>query len=293
MSHYRQYDRAGLDAQYYLRGAVKDFQTYFDRYRTDSDRAKGAFPARLDVPYGPGGLEQLDIFTTKDHGVPVHVFIHGGYWQAMDKADFDFIAFGFVPKGVATVVINYALAPNASMDEIVQQSRAALAWIWRHAPQFGGDPNRIHLSGHSAGGHLTALLAMTDWPQFGPGLPRDLIKSGLVLSGLFDLEPIRLCYLNEKLHLDKDAALRHSPQNLLEKTLTPRTLPPLALAVGGDETDEFHRQQAAFADAAKATGWSVASHTIPATHHFSIVETLAQPGSILSELAHTFIRPVK
>lgn len=288
MTVYRQYDRAGLDAQYFLRGRVTDFQAYFDRYRARSDQAKATFASRLDVAFGESDAERLDLFMTKDHGVPVHVFIHGGYWQAMDKADFSFVAFGFVPQNVATVVINYALAPAADMDEILRQSRAALAWVWRNAARFGGDPNRIHVSGHSAGGHLTAMLALTDWPAFDKGLPRDLIKSGLAISGLFDLEPIRLCYLNDKLGLDAAAAERNSPQHLANAG-TPIAPPPLVLAVGGKETDEFHRQQSAFAIAARAQDWPVQDHTIADHHHFSIMELLAEPHSALGALAHGLI----
>lgn len=280
MSLYLGYDRAALDAQYFLRGRVPDFQDYFDRYRQWSDQAKRELGATLDIAYGPSPAETLDIFPCADHGRPVHVFIHGGYWQAMDKADFAFVAYGFRPKNAVTVTVNYALAPTVRMDEIVRQNRAALAWVWRNAPRFGGDPNRIHVSGHSAGGHLTAMMCLTDWPSFAPGLPKDLVKGGLAISGLFDLEPVRLCYLNDKLGLDAAEARRNSPIHLL-----PATAPELLFCVGDAETDEFLRQQAEFLAAWRARGLPAREIPAPGLHHFSVIEALAKPGTALNEAA--------
>lgn len=280
MSLYRSYDRAGLDAQYFLRGVIPDFQTYFDRYRASSEQAKHELRCHLDIAYGNKPTETLDIFPCADHGRPVHVFIHGGYWQSMDKADFDFVAFGFQPANIVTVVVNYALAPSVTMDEIVRQNRAALAWIWRNAPRFGGDPNQIYVSGHSAGGHLTSLMCITDWPKFSPGLPADLVKGGLSISGLYDLEPIRLCYLNDKLKLDTVSAWRNSPIHHL-----PQHAPQLLFAVGANETDEFLRQQADFAAVWTAKGLPGTVIEAPGLHHFDIVEALARPGTNLNQAA--------
>lgn len=277
---FRDYDQTGLDAQYFLRGLIPDFQVYFDRYRSETDRAKRDFAHQADIAYGPTPAERLDIYTTPTHGVPVHVFIHGGYWQALDKADFGFMARTIVPAGAALVVVNYALCPSVSMDEIVRQNRAALAWIWRNAPKFGGDPARIFVSGHSAGGHLTAMMALTDWPSFEPGLPRDLVKGGFAISGLFDLEPIRLCYLNEKLRMDEAEARRNTPLARVRPGA-----PPLLLSVGGAETAEYHRQQAAFRDAWIAAGNRVEEVAAPGLHHFSIIEELARPESALTRAA--------
>ena len=139
------------------------------------------------------------------------VYIHGGYWRALDKRDASFVAPPFVAAGALVVVPNYALCPAASIDEIVRQQRAALAWVWRHAAAHGGDPERIVVAGHSAGGHLAATMLATDWPGVDPGLPADLVKGALSLSGVFELEPLRHApFLAPDLQLD--AAAAEAPQ---------------------------------------------------------------------------------
>jgi arylformamidase len=277
MTLYGGYDRAGLDAQYNLRARHTDAQSYIDGYAARSATARTKLACRLDVAYGPTEPERLDIFPAAQVQAPVQVFIHGGYWQALDCRDFAFIAEGFVPQGAATVVVNYALAPNAGMDEIVRQNRAALAWVWRNAPSFGGDPARIFVSGHSAGGHLTAAMAITDWPAVDAALPRDLVKGGCAISGIYELEPIRLCYLNDKLQMDAAVAAHNSPIRHL-----PAAAPPVILCVGSEETAEFLRQQQEFAAAWVAQGHALDIVPAPGLQHFSVVEELARPGSPLN-----------
>ena len=274
---YLDYDKSGLDAQYNLRAAVKDFQNYFDQWDRWSKKTRDNIQNRLDIAYGSAPLEVLDIFFADQENAPVVVFIHGGYWQRLDKSDFSYIAEGFVHAGVTVAVVNYSLAPEVGMDEIVQQSRRALAWIWRHAQDHQYDPNRIHVCGHSAGGHLTAVLAATNWVALGQDLPQNLIKSACAISGIFDLEPIRLCYLNEVLGMDAAVSKRNSPlYDLPQKGM------PMILAVGELETDEFHRQTHTYAECWRSRGFPLEVIQMAGSHHFSIIDELANPQSQLN-----------
>jgi arylformamidase len=278
---YRGYDKESLDAQYNLRPLVPDFQEYFDRYAAESATARDTLGGTLDIAYGPQDGEKLDVFAPDGaEGAPVHVFIHGGYWQSHDKSTHDFVANGLVPRGAVTVVVNYTLAPDVSVAEIVRQNRSALAWAWRNIADFGGDPANIHVSGHSAGGHLTAMMASTDWPAFEDGLPADLVKSGLCISGLFEMEPIQLCYLNDVLGMSADEAIDISP-TLLSPPVGVRQI----VTVGGEETDEFLRQSADYVAALKARGTEAEGLTPAGLHHFSIVAQLGRPDGELTDVA--------
>jgi len=273
----RGYDREALDREYDNRGKVPEFADYFARWARESAAARRELECRLDVSYGPSPSETLDIFPAAGPSpAPIHVFIHGGYWQRMDKADFSYVARAFRSAGAAGVVINYALIPAVDMDELVRQCRASIAWVYRNARAFGGDPSRIFVSGHSAGGHLVAMLMSTDWPAFG-ALPPDVIQVGCGISGLYDLEPIRLCFLNEVLKLTPEQARRSSPVHLV-----PARSGPLLLAVGGLEGPEYHRQTDDLAAAWRPRGVSCEVMNMAGLHHFSIVTQLEEPGSELS-----------
>lgn len=278
ITNYRGYDRAGLDAQYNLRARHTDALDLIQQGAERSARTRAKLKCELDIAYGEGEEERLDIFPATSRGRPVLVFIHGGYWQRLDKADYSFVAEGFVPVDVNVVTVNYGLAPKFGMDEIVRQMRASLAWIWRHAGDFGANRNRVYVCGHSAGGHLTAMMMMTQWSAFERGLPSDLVKGGCAISGIYDLEPIRLCHVNDALHMSKAEARRNSPIFMI-----PPTEAPLILAVGDDETDEFLRQQEAFAKALSASGQTPHIVDLPGLHHFTIVPALAEPDSVLND----------
>ncbi|WP_170216508.1 alpha/beta hydrolase [Allostella humosa] len=227
-----------------------------------------------DIAYGDGILETLDIYrppAPAGKPAPVLFFIHGGYWQWRDKKDFVFLAEPWVASGVVTVIVNYPLAPAAGMDEIVDACRRAVAWTAGRIARHGGDPHDIWLAGHSAGGHLTAEMLATDWRRFGYAMPP--IAGGLAISGLYELEPIRRTYLNDVLGMDAETARRNSP--LLHP---PGECPPLICAVGGDETAEFHRQQAALVEAWSRAGRTVETMPLPGRNHFTVLDAFADPG---------------
>lgn len=270
------YDRAALDREYNNREKVADAAAWLARFEREAARARAELPGRLDVAYGPHPGQTLDVFPAPGpRPAPVQVFIHGGYWHRLDKRDFSWVARAFHAAGAATVVINYALIPTVDMDALVEQCRAAIAWTWAEARTFGGDPDRLFLSGHSAGGHLVAMLMATDWPRL--GVPADVVKGGTGISGLYDLEPIRLCYLNDVLGLTAEAARRNSPV-----LLAPTVRAPLALAVGAEEGAEYHRQTEALAAAWRPYGVPITVLDQAGHHHFSIVAQLEDPRSPLA-----------
>jgi len=272
-----------LDRMYNNRLRVPGHAAHFTRWAADSHSARERLPGQLNLAYGSSAAETLDIFpaekSTTRHNAPVLVFIHGGYWRSLDKADHSFIAPEFTQAGACVVVPNYALCPAISIPGIVQQMVAALAWTWRHAADFGGDPKNITVIGHSAGGHLAAMLLTTDWTAQAPDLPPGLVKNAMSISGLYDLEPVRQTPFLSELRLTPEQVLQASPM------LLPRpSQGPLYSVAGGDESEEFLRQNQLIRQA-----WGVESvpvcESLPGLNHFSVLEALVQPSHRLNQLA--------
>ena len=230
-----------------------------------------------DIPYGALLGERLDVFRPLNGNAPVLVFIHGGYWQSLDKNDYSFALEPLVSAGALVVNVNYTLCPEITLDTLADQVRAACAWVWRNAREYGGDPERLHVTGHSAGGHLTAMMAATDWPGLEIGLPRNMISSAIPVSGLFDLEPLRLSSVNEAVRMDPETAKRNSPL-----FMTPATALPVSVVVGGAETDEFRRQSLDFSEAWRSTADSIDYVESPGHHHFGVIEAMPEQGSVLT-----------
>jgi len=284
-------DRAALDTLYNNRAAVPDHPQDLERWAANSARTREALAHRADIAYGPHPRETLDLYTLPEADGPLLVYIHGGYWQALSKADNAFVAAAFAgPAALANVaLLNYPLAPEADMDRIVASIRRAVLFLWREAAPLGFDPHRIFVCGHSAGGHLTAMALLTDWSRLDGAAPADLVKGGISISGLHDLRPIQQTYLNDKLGMDPAVAERNSPLLLLPGFKGP--LPPLVCCVGGAETAGFHQQQHDFVTAWQGRGHSpVTAITAPERHHFNIIDTLAQPGQALYGAAAAMLR---
>jgi arylformamidase len=262
-------ERAALDAQYNLRAAVPEHLTYFARYERESAALRACWPGRLDLAYGPTARQAIDLFLPPARAAPLLVFIHGGYWQSRDRKDFSFVAGPLLERGAAVALLGYDLAPQVRMDAIVTEVRAGLAWLYRHAPAHGCDPARLYVAGHSAGAHLAAMALATDWRA--TGLPSDLIKGVCTISGVFDLEPIRLCYLNEVVGLDEGEARRNSP---LHQALHGRC--PVIVGVGELETKAFHEQSRAFVARLEGDGRPCQLLVQPDVDHFGIVMSMAQ-----------------
>jgi arylformamidase len=276
---YRGYSAEALEAEYNPRLSVADHESLTAESAARSaayrERARNAV---YDVAYGSHRHETLDLFRpATPEGAPVHVFIHGGYWRARFKDEFSFIAEPLVDAGAVVAVINYALCPEVPIEEIVRQARAACAFLWQNPDVHGGDRDRMHVAGHSAGGHLSAMVMATDWPDFGAGLPRDVIKSGTLLSGLYDLAPIRQVSVQADVRLTEDEVLRLSPVRL-----KPATDAPLYIAAGGAESDEFRRQSAILAEAWKDHA-PVEHVELPGLNHFTILKETATADSDLTK----------
>ena len=261
-------ERSALDAQYNLRAAVPEHLSYFARYEATSRALRARRRGRLDLAYGATPRQALDLFLPETSAAPLLVFIHGGYWQSRDRKDFSFVAEPWLERGVAVALIGYDLAPAVRMDAIVEQVRAGFAWLYRHASTLECDPSRLFLAGHSAGGHLAAMALATDWRR--RGLPEDLIKGVCAISGVFDLEPMRLCYLNDVVGLDEDEARRNSPIHLpLHGDC------PVTIAVGELETAAFHEQSRNYAARLEREGRPCELLVQPGVDHFGIVMSIA------------------
>jgi arylformamidase len=270
---FRQYDQAALDAQYNLRAAVPEHPEHFRRWAEASAAARDRLEGHLDLAYGDHPKQALDYFPAAENAAPILAFIHGGYWQALDKSDFSYPAPAWVERGVSFASINYPLAPEAGIPEILDSCRAAVLWLWHNASALGADRKRIFLAGHSAGGHLATLLLATDWTSFG-ALPAGLVTGACSVSGVYDLEPIRLSYQNPVLKLDAATARAMSPIH----ARPPRDR-PLLVAVGGAETPEFLRQQQAFAEGWSAAGARLDQLLLDGLNHYQAADCLADARS--------------
>lgn len=266
-----------LDAQYDLENTVEDISLYADFYAKESEKVRAELDHRLDVPFGPTLAEHVDLYPAPgtEHPAPILIYLHGGYWRSRTSKEFGFVARGPASGGVATVVVNYALCPEVTIDEIVRQVRAALAWTYGNATSFGGDPGRIHVAGHSAGGHLAAMLLVTDW-EGGYGLPGDIVKGAYAISGLFDLAPFPYTFLQPKLQLTWDQVLRNSPIRHL-----PDEAPPLLVAYGEDEPSELRRQSDDFFAAWRTRGLPGGLLPLPNKNHYGVIDGFLDAGSPL------------
>jgi arylformamidase len=277
----QRFDPTWLDAQYNNRARVADHAQVLGNWAQASALARnGATGARLDVPYGGGAGETLDIFPARQPAAPVLVFIHGGYWRSLDKSDHSFVAPSFNAQGAAVVVPNYALCPAVTVEHIALQMARSLAWVWRHAASWGGDPTRIALVGHSAGGHLATLLLSCRWKEVADDLPPQPVAGALSISGLYDMEPLRHTpMLQADLQLTPASVARLSP------AFFPRPKgAKLYAAVGLEESDEFLRQNRLIRDVWGPTAVPVCE-TVPGANHFTVLNRLADPASRLHELA--------
>ena len=270
------------DAQYDNRARVADSAAYLESWARRSEQVRASQRVTLDVRYGDEPGELLDVFPAAagSRDAPVLVFIHGGYWRALDKRDVSFVAPPFTRAGACVVIPNYALAPAVTVPHITLQMVRAVAWTFRHIADHGGDPLRITVAGHSAGGQLAAMMLACQWPRHDAALPAQVVRSALAVSALHDLDPImRTPFLQQTLQLTAAQVAMASPARL--------PAPPhgtLYSVTGGDESEEYIRQNRLIQQRWGAQRVPVCEPVL-GRNHFSILDAFADPAERLHQLA--------
>ncbi len=270
-------DQAELDAAYDQIKYAPNLPQIVRRYATNSEAVRARLGAPRRYAYGPTPIEALDVYATKRANAPINIFIHGGAWRGGLAKDSGYPAELFVHAGAHYVVPDFinVVEANGNLTPMAEQVRRAVAWVYRNAQSFGGDPNRIYVSGHSSGGHLAGVVLVTDWRK-DFSLPVDTVKGGLCCSGMFDLKPVRLSARSSYVKFTDEIEQALSSQRHLDKLNT-----PVIVASGTLETPEFQRQSRDFAAAVKAAGKPVQLLVAEGYNHFEMPETLANPYGLL------------
>ena len=265
---------AELERDYNVRLLRDDLDDLMIGWSERSARFRATADCQLDLAYGARERERIDLFRSGTARAPLLAYIHGGYWQRGDKSAYSFVAEPFVARGVDVAMLQYNLCPDGDLALLTAQVRAATAWLWRNAEGLGVSRDRIGVAGHSAGGHLTGMVLATDWPALGDDLPRELVKSGIPISGLFRLAPLRRTTINDAVGIDDGTARDYSPQ-----FLKPATRAPVLVALGGGESKHFHRQTNDFVAEWRRYGAPVEAYFEPEVDHFDVVNRLADADS--------------
>ena len=272
MNLYRGMDRAALNAAYNNSAAVTNSTALMADLRSRSDRLRSEMPQHIDLRYGASPRNRIDYFAPEKRS-PVLVFIHGGYWQMRAKEDFSVLARGPLAHGIAVAMVGYTLAPDITLGGIVDEVCAAIRWLGAHVEDYGGDAGHIYLSGWSAGAHLTALA-----------LSEPAIKGGLAISGIYDLAPMRICYINDKLKLEETDVERLSPLKCAVDVAK-----PLIVACGGGELPELQRQSEEYAAARARSRMPGRLAKLAGHNHFTILDELASPSGALTVLVQELV----
>ena len=273
-----------LEKGYNVRLLVDDFDGLIEKWSYWSEKFRGKVDSTLNCQYGSGEKDKLDIFRCGEPNAPLFVFVHGGYWQRGDKSIYSFVAESFVNSGIDVALVGYLLCPGASMTNIVEKIREAIVWIWNNAEDYLISKHRIHVSVHSAGGHITGMLLATDWSIISNDIPKDIIKTGVPISGLYQLDPIRETTIADALGLDDQESLALSPH-----FYKPVTEAPILVTLGGGETPEFFWQTDKFFHRWKDFKAPLDYFAEPDVDHFGVVERLADSKSQIFNKVKNFI----
>jgi arylformamidase len=273
-----------LEKGYNVRLLVDDFDGLIEKWSKWSEDFRANADSSLNCQYGDGEKDKLDIFRCGMPNAPLFIFIHGGYWQRGDKSIYSFVANSFVNSGIDVALIGYQLCPEATMTNIVEKIREAIVWIWNNADEYSISKNRINVSGHSAGGHITGMVLATCWKEVSKNLPDNLVKTGIPISGLYQLNPIRETTIADALGLDDAESLALSPH-----FFEPQTQAPILVTLGGGETPEFHWQTDNFVNKWKGFKASLDYFAEPDVDHFGVVERLANLESQIFTKVKSFL----
>jgi len=274
-------DQRSLDAQFDHAIDAPNSQQVLGRWSTNSDEVRARLGEPLRMAYGSAPSQRLDIYKTANTPAPIQIFIHGGEWRRGSARASAYAAESFVQAGAHFIAVDFisADAAGGNLDALLAQLKEAVVWIYRHAPDFGGDNSRIHIAGHSSGAHLSALLLQTDWlAEF--GIPADVLKSGICCSGLYDLESVSRSDRSQYVHFTPDVVARLSPARQANRIHC-----PLILAYASLDSAEFQRQTVNFAALCKAAGGNVQTLRCEGYNHFEAIETLANPFGALGRAA--------
>ena len=275
-----------LEKQYNVRDSRVDYETNIVPSWTDrSSKARKNLNCKLDIFYGNSEKQKFDLFYSGIKDDPTLIFFHGGYWQRGDKSVYSFLADSFVKHNINLILVGYDLCPKVSMTEIVQQSREALMWIWKNSDELKIQSDKLIVSGHSAGGHITGMMMGTDWSQISNDLPIDFIKAGIPISALNLLEPIRYTSINNALHMDQEEAKNQSPI-----FFPPTTNVKQLVVCGQAETKEFHRQSDIYVDAFKTENRKIYRYNVPNADHFDEMNDLSNEDSEFFKKIKSFIK---
>ena len=284
MNLYRNFkSQAEIDKEYNAISMVPDLEPYIESDKKSNDQARNKLQHILDLKYGPMCDETLDIYPSDNPEAPVFVFIHGGYWWSMSSQNFSLITLGLVSNGFTVVLPNYSLCPSVSITEISHQIKASIVWVYHNISKYNGNPERIFVGGHSAGGQQAAILLSTDW-ETDYSIPNTVIKGGIPISGIFDLTPLYYSWLQPTIMLNQYVISTQSPQFQI-----PDNAPPILISVGEEESKEFIRQSKMYHDSWTEKGLESDLYIQPQRNHFTTFRDLNNPDSLLMNRIMKFV----
>jgi arylformamidase len=273
---YKGFRRDEMEYQYNPRESVPEFPQLSKQKAEQARKVRETAKSWLNVSYGSSPRETLDIYAADTAGGPVLVYIHGGYWRSGTKEDNCNFVPTFTKRGVTVALVEYDLCPTVTVTDIVRQTRASIAWVYKNITRYSANPSRLYLSGHSAGGHLTAMALANDWEK--QSLPRDLIKGAVATSGVFDLDVVARISVQEQVRMTPEIARVNDPL-----THPPLVNCPVLVAVGGNEPKGWQQMSEDYYDYCKQQSMKADYLVIPGANHYTMSEHLADSNSPLAQ----------